>query len=156
MKKSLALKANRWPLRLLSSGASYGIPSSMSSSALNLNNISQRSKTILLSFCKTEKEEDTEYKSLTKSLQEILKNKLSLEIVPSIIPPHKLLNFESTATGLSTSAGIEVNFFFFFERFSISGIYSSNMQILLKAVYVLSIKILPFLLQRDIQLFTNL
>ncbi|CAG9536081.1 unnamed protein product [Cercopithifilaria johnstoni] len=107
VKKSLMLKTNRWPLRLLSSGASYTIPSN-TSSMLNLNNISQRSKTVLLSLCKTQEEEDTEYKSLSKSLQAILENKLSLEIASSIVPAHKLLNFESAAIGLSTSTGIEV------------------------------------------------
>lgn len=81
---------------------------------LNLNNISQRSKTILLSLCRTQEEEDTEYKSLTESLQAILENKLSLEIASSFVPAHKLLNFESAATELSTSAGIEVVFFSFF------------------------------------------
>ncbi|KAL3985885.1 hypothetical protein ACH3XW_40500 [Acanthocheilonema viteae] len=108
VKKSLVFKTNRWPLRLLSSGASYGIPGSMPFSMLNLNNISQRSKTILLSLCKTQEEEDTEYKSLIKSLETILENRLSLKTTSSIVPPHKLLNFESAATCLSTSTGIEV------------------------------------------------
>lgn len=100
---------------MLSSGASYGNPRSMLPSTVNLNNISQRSKTVLLSFCKTEEEEDTEYKSLSKSLQAILENKLSLEIASLSVPAHKLLNFESAATSLSTSDGIEVNFLCFFK-----------------------------------------
>uniref|UniRef100_A0A0R3RR48 AA_TRNA_LIGASE_II domain-containing protein n=1 Tax=Elaeophora elaphi TaxID=1147741 RepID=A0A0R3RR48_9BILA len=108
VKKSLVLKTNKWPLRLISSGASYGIPGSIPSSMLNLNNISQRSKTIVLSLCRTQEEEDNEYKSLIKSLQAILANKLSLEIISSMIPAYKLLNFESAATGLSISSGIEV------------------------------------------------
>ncbi|MCP9264652.1 hypothetical protein DINM_022780 [Dirofilaria immitis] len=108
VKKSLVLKTNKWPLRLLSSGASYGIPDSVPVSMLNLNNISQRSKTVLLSFCRTDEEEDTEYKSLSQSLQAILENKISLEIISSFIPAHKLLNFESAATSLSTSSGIEI------------------------------------------------
>uniref|UniRef100_A0A8R1TYJ6 Uncharacterized protein n=2 Tax=Onchocerca TaxID=6281 RepID=A0A8R1TYJ6_ONCVO len=108
VKKSLMLKKNKWPLRLLSSGASYGIPGNVPASMLNLNNISQRTKTMLLTFCRTQEEEDTEYKSLTKSLQAVLENKLSLEIASSFIPAYKLLNFESGAISLSTSSGIEI------------------------------------------------
>lgn len=114
VKKSFVMKTNRWPLRLLSSGASYSIPGSVPSSTLNLNNISQRSKTILLSLCRTQEEENTEYKFLVESLQAILENKLSLKIASSLVPAHKLLNFESAAIGLSTSTGIEVSDFFDF------------------------------------------
>ncbi|VDK74408.1 unnamed protein product [Litomosoides sigmodontis] len=88
--------------------SSFYLTGSMPSSAINLNNISQRSKTVLLSFCKTEEEEITECKSLTELLQAILEKKLSLEIASLVVPAHKLLNFESSATSLSTSAGVEV------------------------------------------------
>ncbi|VDO26104.1 unnamed protein product [Brugia timori] len=108
VKKSFTMKTNRWPLRLLSSGASYNIPGSVPSSILNLNNISQRLKIVLLSLCRTDEEEDSEYKFLTKSVQAILEDKLSLEIASSFVPAYKLLNFESGATGLSTSTEVEI------------------------------------------------
>lgn len=108
VKKSFTMKTNRWPLRLLSSGASYNIPGSVPSSILNLNNISQRLKIVLLSLCRTDEEEDSEYKFLTKSVQAILEDKLSLEIASSFVPAYKLLNFESGATSLSTSTEVEI------------------------------------------------
>ncbi|VDM19710.1 unnamed protein product [Wuchereria bancrofti] len=121
VKKSLT-KTNRWPLRLLSSGASYNIPGSVPSSILNLNNISQRLKTVLLSLCRTDEEENNEYKFLTKSVQAILEDKLSLEIASSFVPAHKLLNFESGATGLLTSTEVEATI----ARISTIGSYISR------------------------------
>ncbi|VDM96847.1 unnamed protein product [Thelazia callipaeda] len=108
VKKSFGLKTNKWPLRILSSGASYLVPKNMLVSELDLNNISQRMKTVALSFCKTEEEESAEHTYFVAKLEAVLKNQLSLKIASSSVHAHRLLNFESFATCFRSSSGIEI------------------------------------------------
>ncbi|VDN37617.1 unnamed protein product [Gongylonema pulchrum] len=107
VKKSVSSQTEKWPVRLQSHGAAYSVPLP-NNSTLSLNNISQCTKAVLLSLCRSEEEEYLEYLLLIKLLQEILAQELCLKIASSALPAYSLMHFESAATSVMTEARIEI------------------------------------------------
>lgn len=108
VKKRLNLRTNRWPIRLLNAGASYRDPKSLPGTSVSLYNSSQSLKVGVLCFCRSEEEEYSEYQRLINIIHPAIAEDLQLRVKSTQLEAHKLLNYESAATSLSSHADIEV------------------------------------------------
>ncbi|VDN53656.1 unnamed protein product [Dracunculus medinensis] len=146
IKTCLSDKINEWPIRLITSGASYRTFSSHRATDENINlyNAPQQMLVTLLIICNSAIEESLEYDNIINRLQKLFLIKLPLNCHIDNIPPDQLFNFESAASSLRTESNIEV------ARISRSGTYISNR---LNVVYGSNIKTqFVFLVNAEINL----
>lgn len=115
IKTCLSDKINEWPIRLITSGASYRTFSSHRATDENINlyNAPQQMLVTLLIICNSAIEESLEYDNIINRLQKLFLIKLPLNCHIDNIPPDQLFNFESAASSLRTESNIEVCFYFF-------------------------------------------